>query len=144
MAKAKTQFVCQNCGAAHSKWSGRCDNCGEWNTLVEQAVDIGKSSVAKASSTGKNLVVQSIKTISTTEGTKRMSTGTSDLDIVLGGGVLPGSVVLLAGQPGIGKSTLLLQVTAYVAETVPVLYVSGEESASQVKLRAQRDRKSVV
>jgi len=138
MAKAKTQFVCQNCGASHSKWSGRCDNCGEWNTLVEQAVDIGKSSVAKASSTGKNLVVQSIKTISTTEGSSRMDTGTNDLNIVLGGGILPGSVILLAGQPGIGKSTLLLQVTAHVAETVPVLYVSGEESASQVKLRAQR------
>lgn len=138
MAKAKTQFVCQNCGASHSKWSGRCDNCGEWNTLVEQAVDIGKSSVAKASSTGKNLVVQSIKTISTTEGSSRMDTGTKDLDVVLGGGILSGSVILLAGQPGIGKSTLLLQVTAHVAETVPVLYVSGEESASQVKLRAQR------
>ncbi|MFY9227836.1 MAG: DNA repair protein RadA [Candidatus Microsaccharimonas sp.] len=138
MAKAKTQFVCQNCGASHSKWSGRCDNCGEWNTLVEQAVDIGKSSVAKASNTGKNLVVQSIKTISTTEGSTRMDTGTGDLNTVLGGGILPGSVILLAGQPGIGKSTLLLQVTAHVAETVPVLYVSGEESASQVKLRAQR------
>ncbi|MFZ3009822.1 MAG: DNA repair protein RadA [Candidatus Microsaccharimonas sp.] len=138
MAKSKTQFVCQNCGATHSKWSGRCDNCGEWNTLVEQFLDTGTSSVAKASSNGKNLTVQSIKTISATEGSKRMSTGTNDLDIVLGGGILPGAVVLLAGQPGIGKSTLLLQVTAHVAETVPVLYVSGEESASQVKLRAQR------
>ena len=138
MAKAKTQFICQNCGAAHSKWSGRCENCGEWNTLVEQATDIGKSSVAKASSTGRALNVQSIRAISADEGTKRMGTGTADLDVVLGGGILPGAVVLLAGQPGIGKSTLLLQVTAHVAESFPVLYVSGEESASQVKLRAQR------
>jgi len=138
MAKAKTQFICQNCGAAHSKWSGRCENCGEWNTLVEQAADIGKSSVAKASSTGRALNVQSIRAISADEGTKRMGTGTADLDVVLGGGILPGAVVLLAGQPGIGKSTLLLQVTAHVAESFPVLYVSGEESASQVKLRAQR------
>jgi DNA repair protein RadA/Sms len=138
MAKAKTQFVCQNCGAVHRKWSGRCDNCGEWNTLVEQAVESGKSSVAKATSTGRALSVQSIKTINSDEGNKRMGTGTADLDVVLGGGILPGAVVLLAGQPGIGKSTLLLQVTAHVAETVPVLYVSGEESASQVKLRAKR------
>jgi DNA repair protein RadA/Sms len=138
MAKTKTQFVCQNCGAVHSKWAGRCDNCGEWNTLVEQVMEGGTSSVAKASSTGRALSVQSIKTINADEGSKRMSTGTADLDMVLGGGILPGAVVLLAGQPGIGKSTLLLQVTAHVAKTTPVLYVSGEESASQVKLRAKR------
>lgn len=138
MAKAKTQFVCQQCGAVHPKWSGRCDNCEQWNTLVEQAVEGGSSSVAKASSSGRALQVQSIKTISATEGNKRMGTGTADLDTVLGGGILPGAVVLVAGQPGIGKSTLLLQVTAHVAETWPVLYVSGEESASQVKLRAER------
>lgn len=138
MAKAKTQFVCQNCGAVHSKWSGRCDNCGEWNTLVEQVAETGKSSVAKASSSGRTLSVQSIKTINTEDTNKRMGTGTADLDTVLGGGILPGAVVLLAGQPGIGKSTLLLQVTAHVAETTPVLYVSGEESANQVKLRAER------
>ena len=138
MVKSKTQFVCQNCGATHSKWSGRCDNCGEWNTLVEQAAELGKSSVAKASSTGRALTVQSIKSISAEKGSLRMSTGTADLDTVLGGGILPGAVVLLAGQPGIGKSTLLLQVTAHVAESQPVLYVSGEESASQVKLRAER------
>jgi DNA repair protein RadA/Sms len=129
MAKAKTQFVCQNCGAVHSKWSGRCDNCGEWNTLVEQIASSGTSSVAKASGTGRVLKVQSIKD---------MTTGATDLDVVLGGGILPGAVVLLAGQPGIGKSTLLLQITAFIAKTTSVLYVSGEESASQVKLRAGR------
>lgn len=138
MAKAKTQFVCQNCGVVHGKWSGRCDNCGEWNTLVEQVAETGKSSVAKASSSGRTLSVQSIKAINSEDTNKRMGTGTADLDTVLGGGILPGAVVLLAGQPGIGKSTLLLQVTAHIAETTPVLYVSGEESANQVKLRAER------
>lgn len=138
MPKSKSQFVCQNCGAVHTKWSGRCDNCGEWNTLVEQVADSGSSSVAKARSSGKELTVQTIKSISADDSKSRMSTGTADLDIVLGGGILPGAVVLLAGQPGIGKSTLLLQVTAHVATSQSVLYVSGEESASQVKLRAQR------
>jgi DNA repair protein RadA/Sms len=138
MVKGKAQFVCQNCGAVHSKWSGRCDNCGEWNTLVEQVTDMGKSSVAKAGNSGRQLTVQPIKAINAEEGARRMSTGVPDLDTVLGGGVLPGAVVLLAGQPGIGKSTLLLQVTSHIATGQPVLYVSGEESASQVKLRAQR------
>jgi DNA repair protein RadA/Sms len=138
MAKAKTQFVCQNCGAVHSKWAGRCDNCGEWNTLVEQVANSGSSSVAKASSTGRPLKVQSIKDMIVDDTSKRILTGVSDLDVVLGGGILPGAVVLLAGQPGIGKSTLLLQVTAFIAKTISVLYVSGEESASQVKLRAGR------
>jgi len=138
MAKAKTQFVCQNCGTVYGKWSGRCDNCGEWNTLVEQISQGGSSSVAKASSSGRALKVQSIKDMTIDDTSKRMLTGASDLDVVLGGGILPGAVVLLAGQPGIGKSTLLLQVTAFIAKTTSVLYVSGEESASQVKLRAGR------
>ena len=138
MAKSKSQFVCQNCGTTHSKWSGRCDNCGEWNTLVEQTIEGGLSSVAKASSSGKPLKTQSIKDVMSEESVPRMSTGVNDLDEVLGGGVLPGAVVLLAGQPGIGKSTLLLQVTAHIAKHTAVLYVSGEESASQVKIRAQR------
>jgi DNA repair protein RadA/Sms len=137
MAKAKTQFVCQNCGATYPKWTGRCDNCGEWNTLVEQLpVSQGKSAVAR--STGKVLTPQSISAISASDDQARLKTGIDDLDTVLGGGVLAGGVVLLAGQPGIGKSTLLLQVTAHIAASVPVLYASGEESASQVKLRAER------
>jgi DNA repair protein RadA/Sms len=138
MAKARTQYICQNCGSIHSKWSGKCDNCGEWNTLVEQIAQGGSSSVAKASGTGRPLAVQSIKDMVVDDTTRRISTGTTDLDAVLGGGILPGAVMLLAGQPGIGKSTLLLQVTAFVAKTIRVLYVSGEESASQVKLRAGR------
>lgn len=139
MAKAKTQFVCQNCGASYPKWAGKCENCGEWNTLVEQApVSSGKSVVARSSSSGHVLTPQTMQAISHEASVVRLTTGIPDLDTVLGGGILPGGVILLAGQPGIGKSTLLLQVTAAVAKTTPVLYASGEESAAQVKLRASR------
>lgn len=138
MAKAKTQYICQNCGASHTKWAGRCDNCGEWNTLLEQAIDSGKSAVAKAGNNGSILTPQTMRSISADEALKRMSTGIKDLDEVLGGGILPGAVLLLAGQPGIGKSTLLLQVASFIASNTPVLYASGEESSSQVKLRAKR------
>lgn len=139
MARARSQFVCQSCGASYPKWVGKCDNCGEWNTLVEQvAQSSGNSVVARGSRSGKVLTAQSMRTISAEDEIARMSTGIADLDIVLGGGVLPGGVMLLAGQPGIGKSTLLLQIASTIAATVPVLYASGEESASQVKLRAAR------
>lgn len=138
MAKSKSQFTCQNCGATYPKWTGRCDNCGEWNTLVEQAVSGGKSAVAKSANSGRILNPQTMNDIESGIKVRRLGTGIDDLDTVLGGGVLPGGVVLIAGQPGIGKSTLLLQVTAHIAKSTPVLYVSGEESASQVKLRAER------
>lgn len=139
MAKSKTNFVCQNCGAIYPKWQGKCDNCGEWNTLVEQLIETaGKSAVSKSEKTGRILNVQSIGSIAGKESTVRMTTGFKDLDEVLGGGILPGGVVLMAGQPGIGKSTLLLQVSANVARSEPVLYISGEESAGQVRLRAER------
>ena len=139
MVKSRTQFVCQNCGTSYGKWTGKCENCGEWNTLVEQAApNIGKSVVAKSASSGRVLTPQTMRSISAEDGLQRLHTGFKDLDDVLGGGILPGGVVLIAGQPGIGKSTLLLQVTAFVAKTIPVLYASGEESSSQVKLRAER------
>lgn len=139
MVKSKSQFVCQNCGASYGKWTGKCENCGEWNTLVEQAAaSQGKSAVARSSNSGRVLTPQTMRSISAEDSVKRLSTGFRDLDDVLGGGILPGGVVLIAGQPGIGKSTLLLQVTAHIAKTIPVLYASGEESASQVKLRAER------
>jgi len=137
--KVKTQFVCQQCGTTYSKWMGRCENCGEWNSLVEQApVSVAQSSVAKATSSGKRLVAQPIRKAQADETTRRLTTGVSDLDEVLGGGIVPGSVTLLSGQPGIGKSTLLLQLAAYVARDHAVLYISGEESAHQVALRATR------
>jgi DNA repair protein RadA/Sms len=139
MVKSKTQFTCQHCGANYPKWTGRCDNCGEWNTLVEQLpVSSGKSALARSMSGGQVLSPQTMQSIAAGEQSSRLSTGISDLDVVLGGGILPGGVVLLAGQPGIGKSTLLLQLTAHIAKSTPVLYASGEESASQVKLRAGR------
>ena len=138
MAKSKSQFICQKCGASYQKWTGKCENCGEWNSLVEQIVTGGKSAVAKSAQSGRVLVPQTMRSISTEESVKRMTTGYDDLDIVLGGGILPGGVLLVAGQPGIGKSTLLLQVASEVGKAFPVLYASGEESASQVKLRAER------
>lgn len=139
MVKSRSQFVCQNCGASYGKWTGKCENCGEWNTLVEQAAQSsGNSAVARGASSGHVLKPQTMKSISTEDGQKRLETGFKDLDDVLGGGILPGGVILIAGQPGIGKSTLLLQVTAHVAKKIPVLYASGEESAGQVKLRAER------
>lgn len=140
MARSKTQFVCQNCGAVYPKWMGRCENCGEWNTLVEQVnpASSGKSAVAKSVASGKVLTPQTMQSIAIEETSKRMHTGYEDLDNVLGGGILPGGVLLIAGQPGIGKSTLLLQVAAEIGRSQPVLYASGEESAGQVKLRAER------
>ena len=139
MAKARSNFVCQNCGASYPKWTGKCENCGEWNTLVEQIVETkGASAVARSHSCGKILKPQSMRSIAAEDSVKRLPTGIVDLDAVLGGGILPAGVMLLAGQPGIGKSTLLMQVAAHVAEQSAVLYVSGEESASQVKLRATR------
>ncbi len=131
--------MCQKCGAAYQKWQGKCDNCGQWNTLVEQIIEsVGRSAVSKSEKSGNVLKVQNMGSISNKEFETRLSTGFKDLDDVLGGGILLGGVVLIAGQPGIGKSTLLLQVSANIARTEPVLYISGEESAGQVKLRAER------
>src|SRR5690606_17709055 len=115
MVKSRTQFICQNCGASYPKWTGKCENCGEWNTLVEQAApSSGKSAVAKSASSGRILNPQTMQSISVEETVRRMATGYSDLDAVLGGGILPGGVILMAGQPGIGKSTLLLQVASEI------------------------------
>jgi DNA repair protein RadA/Sms len=102
MVKTKHVFVCQNCGASYPNWTGKCDNCGEWNTLVEEAPAVtGKSAVAR--STGNVLKPQTMKSIPREDKTSRLSTGINDLDDVLGGGILLGGVVLLAGQPGIGN-----------------------------------------
>lgn len=137
MSKNRTIFVCQQCGTQYPKWTGKCDNCGEWNSLVEeQSRPIGKSAVSR--SRGQVLQPQSMISIMTDEKSARLKTSITDLDDVLGGGILLGGVILLAGQPGIGKSTLLLQVASHIAKDSCVLYVSGEESAAQVKLRAER------
>ena len=139
MVKLKQQFICQQCGARFTKWMGRCENCGEWNSLVEQAASAqGSSAVAKGSQAGTVLAAKRLGAVHQGQELRRLSTGIADVDTVLGGGILPGGVTLLAGQPGIGKSTLLLQLTAHIASQHPVLYVSGEESAQQVALRAER------
>lgn len=139
MAKTKSHFQCQNCGTSYPKWQGKCDNCGAWNSLVEQAQPAaGKSVVARSQTSGQVLSPQTIGSISVETTATRMDTEFDDLNLVLGGGILPGGVVLIAGQPGIGKSTLLLQIASAVSKGRPVLYASGEESASQVKLRAER------
>ena len=141
MVKSKIQFVCQQCGASYEKWTGKCGNCGEWNSLVEQAVESvteKKSALARGQASGKKLNFTSIDDIKPSDAKERLLTEFKDLNIVLGGGILLGSVLLLSGQPGIGKSTILMQICAEVAKTRKVLYISGEESAGQVKLRAKR------
>lgn len=139
MVKQKQQFVCQNCGAKYSKWTGRCDNCGEWNSLVEQMPQsTGKSALARSVDSGRVLKAEPIHAIEAEGESTRLLTGFKDVDTVLGGGILPGGVSLVAGQPGIGKSTLLLQMACNISSQHNVLYVSGEESAYQVKMRAER------
>jgi DNA repair protein RadA/Sms len=138
--KQKTEFVCQQCGSHYQKWIGKCNNCGSWNSLVEQIIDNASENVSKKrTSSGNMLNPLSINESNEEDsGEIRISTGVDDLDVVLGGGILPGGVILLAGQPGIGKSTLLLQIASSVERSKDVLYVSGEESFSQVRLRSKR------
>lgn len=139
--KNKSQFVCQQCGMSYVKWVGQCANCGNWNSLVEQVaeVELGKkSAIEKGRASGKKLEFVKLNTVVPSDAKARLLTEFGDLNMVLGGGILMGSVSLLAGQPGIGKSTLLMQICAEVAKKHNVLYVSGEESAGQVKLRAER------
>ena len=142
MSKARAKFVCQNCGTSYAKWAGRCENCGEWNTLLEQEVPTeaeAKSALARGAVSGKKLAAVSINQIEPSDAGSRLKTGFAELDNVLGGGILLGGVALLAGQPGMGKSTILMQICAKVSnDGHKVLYVSGEESAGQVKLRAVR------
>ena len=140
--KSKSPFVCQQCGSVYAKWAGQCINCKSWNSLVEQVSEAtgagGKTALAKGRVSGKKLDFVKISTIVPSDAKARLKTEFDDLNTVLGGGILMGSVSLLAGQPGIGKSTILMQICAEVAKNHNVLYVSGEESAGQVKLRAVR------
>jgi len=133
MVKKSVSYVCENCGANHSKWSGRCDSCGEWNTITEN-----KLASKKSGGSGAAIKSQSITKIKTTGKNDRYKTNLSDVDDVLGGGFVRGSVTLLSGEPGIGKSTILLQIANNIAASRKVLYISGEESVEQIKLRADR------
>ncbi len=136
MAKTKTTFFCQNCGAQFPKWVGKCTSCNEWNTIVEEIVQKEEKNSWKQSATKKKTSkALKINEISISE-EDRIPTNNEELNRVLGGGLVNGSVVLLGGEPGIGKSTLLLQIALLMQNKV--LYVSGEESQSQIKLRAER------
>lgn len=136
MAKSTTQFVCQECGAKSSKWAGRCVACGAWNSLVEE-VSLARDAV-RAAKKGATLTTAAIGEVTKKQKATRFVSGVEDVDTVLGGGFVRGSVNLIAGQPGIGKSTLLMQLAAYLSKGASVLYVSGEESLEQVSLRASR------
>ena len=138
MAKNKTVFVCNECGYESAKWLGKCPACGSWNTFFEQKIIENKNSSLKATTNnGKANIPQKLNSYEAKE-TIRTSTGFEELDRVLGGGLVKGSLILLGGEPGIGKSTLILQLCDKVQGDGQVLYVSGEESAEQIKLRADR------
>lgn len=137
MAKSMTQFVCNECGYTSPKWLGRCPDCGKFNTLIEEAVTpapTGKQRSAFRTGSARPIPLSQVAF----EKYERVSSGNSELDVVLGGGIVKGSLVLVGGDPGVGKSTLLTQVAAHLAKEHKVLYLSAEESCSQVKLRCER------
>jgi len=137
MAKTKTTFFCQNCGTQHTKWLGQCGACKAWNTLVEEVIQKEGKRAWKQAPTAKKTINKPLKVADIQLNTEeRIVTNNKELDTVLGGGLVKGSVTLLGGEPGIGKSTLLLQVALNIQQKV--LYVSGEESQSQIKMRAER------
>ncbi len=140
MARTQTRYVCQSCGDAFLQWEGQCRSCGAWNTLVETLVRDAPASVARNPRADGAPGRAEPLTADATDDPPRLPVGIAELDRVLGGGLVPGSLVLIGGEPGVGKSTLLLQAAASLAATagVGVLYATGEESAAQVRLRARR------
>jgi len=136
MAKTKTIFFCQNCGAQAAKWIGKCPSCGEWNTYVEEVIRTEKSGVKKPFGSNKQSQPINITDI-TSDPQQRILTADHELNRVLGGGIVPGSLVLIGGEPGIGKSTLMLQIALFF-EKARILYVTGEESEHQIKMRSER------
>lgn len=138
MVKQKAQFICQSCGNVTSKWAGRCDGCGEWNSIVEEQVNSGVGSGPKTV-TASGRPIELVSLTGATDDAQRITTGISELDRVTGGGFVVGSASLVGGDPGIGKSTLLLQAAAALAaKGLNVVYISGEEAIAQVRLRATR------
>ncbi|UZE95628.1 DNA repair protein RadA [Alkalimarinus alittae] len=139
MAKAKTAYVCTDCGSEYGKWQGQCSDCGQWNTISE--FKVGKPSSPRNARfegyAGKLSEVQSLDNINLEE-QSRFTSGIGEFDRVLGGGLVPGSAILIGGSPGAGKSTLLLQTMCYLAGSMPALYITGEESLQQVAMRATR------
>lgn len=135
--KVKSVYVCNQCGYQSAKWNGKCQSCGAWNSFEEeQTVTVSKSSSARAVDVTNEII--ELSEVDTLNDDIRYSTGVGELDRVLGGGLVKGSLVLLGGEPGIGKSTLLLQICEYFGKEHSILYISGEESARQIKLRADR------
>jgi len=138
MSKSKSQFVCQACGSVYSRWQGRCESCGEWNSIVEELVESGVGAGPKSASAGGR-PTELLPLAGEIESAARVVTGLAELDRVTGGGFVMGSAVLVGGDPGIGKSTLLLQAAVALAQHGKrVVYVSGEEAVAQIRLRAQR------
>ena len=137
MAKIKSVYICSECGYESPKWYGKCPSCGEWNTMNEEIKDTSKPTAAARSHATAYAPPIHIRDISTTDEI-RYQTGSKELDRVMGGGIVKGSLILLGGDPGIGKSTILLQICEYLGKSLRILYVSGEESKRQLKLRADR------
>jgi DNA repair protein RadA/Sms len=135
LARKSTNYACQNCGATYSKWAGQCVSCNEWNSLVEEQVS---ESAPKGLGKGKGRQLEFVGLKGTTERPPRSISGINEFDRVTGGGLVPGSATLVGGDPGIGKSTLLMQVTAALTKTIPCAYISGEESIDQLRMRAER------
>ncbi|MEQ8951896.1 ATPase domain-containing protein, partial [Parvibaculum sp.] len=141
MARQSRTFVCQSCGAVTPRWAGRCESCGEWNTIVEEAGTaggVGAGPAAKALK-GKGRTIELVEMSGESADPPRYESGMGEFDRVTGGGLVPGSALLIGGDPGIGKSTLLLQVMAALAgRGQSVVYISGEEAIAQVRMRARR------
>ncbi len=138
MAKIKSVYVCSECGHESVKWYGKCPGCGEWNTFTEDVREISKTGLPSVQKRAKPSAMPVKITEISTEDEERYFTGSKELDRVLGGGIVKGSLVLLGGDPGIGKSTILLQVCSHLGKVLKILYISGEESGRQIKLRASR------
>jgi DNA repair protein RadA/Sms len=137
LARVALAFVCQSCGTAHPKWSGRCDDCGAWNTLIEEQAAPPAGASARRVGKGRPFALEGLSSVA--EEPARRLTGVGEFDRVTGGGLVPGSALLLGGDPGVGKSTLVLQVlAAYAGAKKPAVYVSGEEALAQLRLRAAR------
>ena len=136
MAKAKTRFVCQSCGSVASRWQGQCAECGDWNSLVQESASVSSIFSAKHDLSGGGRAVELTSLDREVALPERMGSGIAEFDRAVGGGIVAGSAMLVGGDPGIGKSTLLLQALASMSASLPGLYVTGEESLAQVAGRA--------
>lgn len=137
--KLKTIYVCTNCGEVYHRWQGQCSSCKEWNTIVEDVINTARTpGKSRGISAALPITFSRLSDINANEDNSRIKTGIAELDRVLGGGIVQGAGMLIGGEPGAGKSTLLLQVCGYISQSLKVVYISGEESVNQIKLRANR------